>query len=130
MARIERFEEIKAWQIARELVKAVYTLTRNGAFAKDFGLRDNIQRAAVSVMSNIAEGFERNSKKEFVHFLYIARGSAGEVRSQLYVASDLGYMNGNECSEVLSKAEETSRTIYGLIAYLETAIKEKKLANR
>jgi four helix bundle protein len=129
MARIERFEDIKAWQTARELVKAVYSFTRNGAFAKDFGLRDNIQRAAVSVMSNIAEGFERNSRKEFIQFLYIARASAGEVRSQLYVALDLGYINSDECSKVLNKAEETSKTIYGLIAYLETSIKEKKLAN-
>jgi four helix bundle protein len=122
MGRIERFEEIKAWQLARILVGEIYKLTGNRTFSRDYGLRDNIQRAAVYVMSNIAEGFERNSRKEFIQFLYIARASAGEVRSQLYVASDLGYISPGEFSMTLSKSEETSKTIYGLISYLESEV--------
>jgi four helix bundle protein len=89
VAKIKRFEDIKAWQAARELVSAVYRVSGKGKFEKDFGLRDQIRRAAVSVMSNIAEGFERCSDKEFNRFLYIAKGSAGEVRSHLFVALDL-----------------------------------------
>lgn len=87
------FEEIEAWQLSRELVKEVYRVSREGAFAKDFGLQDQIRRAAVSIMSNIAEGFERGGNKEFVNFLSIAKGSCGEVRSQLYVAFDQGYVD-------------------------------------
>ncbi len=85
MATIERFEDIKAWQAARDLVSAVYRVSGRGKFEKDFGLRDQIRRASVSAMSNIAEGFERCSDREFHRFLYIAKGSAGEVRSQLFV---------------------------------------------
>jgi len=90
MAKIERFEEIEAWQDARLLVKGIYEVTDGGRFARDFGLRDQIRRAAISTMSNIAEGFERGSDKDFIRFLYMAKASAGEVRSQLYVAMDLG----------------------------------------
>ena len=91
MAKIERFEKMDVWQQARTIAKNVYVASRQGEFARDFGLRDQIQRAAVSIMSNIAEGFERGTNKEFIQFLFIAKGSAGEVRSQLYVAFDLGY---------------------------------------
>ena len=90
---MKRFEEIEAWQLSRELVKEVYRVSREGAFAKDFGLQDQIRRAAVSIMSNIAEGFECGGNKEFVNFLSIANGSCGEVRSQLYVAFDQGYVD-------------------------------------
>jgi len=83
MGTIERFEDIEAWREARVLVKRIYEVTAQGRFARDFGLRDQIRRAAISTMSNIAEGFERGSNKEFVHFLYVAKASAGEVRSQL-----------------------------------------------
>ncbi len=88
-----RFEDLLVWQRARELTRVIYELTQGGAFARDFGLRDQIRRAAVSVMSNIAEGFERGSDTEFGHFLSIAKGSCGEVRCQLYVASDQGYVD-------------------------------------
>ncbi len=120
MGKIERFEDIKAWQLARELVKQVYNLTGLGKFNKDFGLREQIRRAAVSVMSNIAEGFERNSTKEFIQFLYIARGSAGEVRSQIYVARDIGYLNESEFREMITKVEEISKSIFGFIKYLKS----------
>lgn len=90
--KIEKFEDIKAWQIARELVREIYRITNKDEFAKDFGLKDQIRRAAVSIMSNISEGFERGSDKEFNQFLNYARGSSAEVKSQLYIASDLGYI--------------------------------------
>lgn len=104
MATIERFEDIKAWQTARDLVSAVYRVSGKGKFEKDFGLRDQIRRASVSVMSNIAEGFERCSDREFHRFLYIAKGSAGEVRSQLFVALDLGYMTSDEFNDLRARA--------------------------
>jgi four helix bundle protein len=90
MATIERFEDLICWQKARELAKEVYQAFRE---CKDYGYKDQIQRAAVSVISNIAEGFERGTRSEFVNYLYIAKGSAGEVRAQLYVALDVGYLN-------------------------------------
>ena len=88
MAKIEKFEDIQSWQKARTLTKEIYGVTLTGAFAKDFGLRDQIRRAAVSILSNIAEGFERGGDKEFLQFMAIAKGSAGELRAQLYVALD------------------------------------------
>ena len=95
MARIEKFEDIEAWQRARQLAKAVYAVTSEGKFAHDFGLRDQIQRAAVSVMSNIAEGFERGGVREFIQFLFIAKGSTAEVQAQTYMAPDVGYIKQN-----------------------------------
>lgn len=118
MATIERFEDIKAWQEARELVSAVYRVSGRGKFEKDFGLRDQIQRASVSVMANIAEGFERSSDREFHRFLYIAKGSAGEVRSHLFVALDLGYVTSDEFDNLRAKAEDVAKTISGFITYL------------
>lgn len=118
MAKIEKFEDIKAWQTARDLVSAIYRVSGKGRFAKDFGLRDQIPRASVSVMSNIAEGFERCSDKEFHRFLYIAKGSAGEVRSHLFVAMDLGYVTADEFHNLRSKAEAASKALSGFISYL------------
>lgn len=118
MAKIERFEDIEVWQKARGLSKAIYAVTGDGAFARDFGLSDQIRRAAVSVMSNIAEGFERGSNKEFIQFLYIAKGSAGEVRAQLYVALDQGYIDQNGFNSLKRDVSEISRMISGLITYL------------
>ena len=96
MSRIERFEDLIAWQKARKLTCEIYQITRQGAFVKDFGLSNQIQRASVSIMSNIAEGFERGSNKEFIQFLYIAKGSCGEVRSQIYIAFDQRYISEND----------------------------------
>lgn len=118
MATIERFEDIKAWQAARDLVAVVYRVSGRGKFEKDFGLRDQIRRASVSVMSNIAEGFERGSDREFCRFLYIAKGSAGEVRSHLFVASDLGYLTSDEFDDLRARAEEVAKALSGFITYL------------
>src|SRR6267142_2803435 len=96
MASFKSFEEIEAWKKSRELTKQIYKLTGVGAFAKDFGLKDQIRRACVSIMSNIAEGFERSGTGEFTQFLAMAKGSAGEVRSQLYVALDQRYLSEGE----------------------------------
>ena len=118
MATIERFEDIKAWQAARDLVSVVYRVSGRGKFEKDFGLRDQIRRASVSVMSNIAEGFERGSDKEFCRFLYIAKGSAGEVRSHLFVALDSGYLASDEFDDLRARAEEVAKALSGFITYL------------
>ncbi|MEA2084022.1 MAG: four helix bundle protein [Thermodesulfobacteriota bacterium] len=89
MAKIGKFEDIEAWKKARELTKEIYVISNEGPFARDFGLRDQVRRAAVSVMSNIAEGFDRGGNRELIQFLYIAKGSAAEVQAQLYVALDV-----------------------------------------
>lgn len=109
MSAIQRFEDIQAWQLGRELTRRVYEVTRNGSFARDFGLRDQIQRASVSITSNIAEGFERRYPAEFARFLLIARGSAGEVRSQLYAALDLGYIDRPTFDELCRLATRISK---------------------
>ena len=120
--RVERFEELVAWQKARELTKQIYDLTKQGSFPKDYGLCDQIRRAAVSVMSNLAEGFERGSSSEFHQFIVIAKASCAEVRSQLYVAHDVGYITQNQFDDVSNLAEEVSRIIGGL----KTAIGKRK----
>ena len=112
--RVERFEDLFAWQKARALTAEIYRVTNQGRFARDFGLRDQICRAAVSVMSNIAEGFERNRAAEFHQFLSIAKASCGEVRSQPYVALDAGYLNHDLFDAMRSQAEEVSRITAGL----------------
>lgn len=119
MASFRTFEEIEAWKKSRELVRVIYQATSLGAFSKDYGLRDQIRRASVSIMSNIAEGFEREGTREFVQFLSIAKASAGEVRSQLYVALDQGYIGQMQFEELSSKASEVSKMISGLITYLK-----------
>jgi four helix bundle protein len=93
---IRKFEDIEAWRVARCLTKEIYTITSRGEFSKDFGLREQIRRASVSIMSNIAEGFERDGNKEFKQFLSTAKGSAGEVKSQLYIALDVGFISDEE----------------------------------
>ncbi|GIV61286.1 MAG: four helix bundle protein [Rhodothermaceae bacterium] len=118
MATVKRFEELVAWQTARHLVNEIYALTGDGAFARDFGLRDQIQRAAVSVMSNIAEGFESRTQRLFIEHLGRARASCGEVRSQLYVALDLGYIDPPQFDALYECTDKTSRLIYRLMTYL------------
>ncbi|RJP39932.1 MAG: four helix bundle protein [Phycisphaerales bacterium] len=118
MATIERFEDIEAWRDTRALVKRVYELTGDGVFARDFVLRDQIRRAAMSIMSNVAEGLERGSPKDFVRFLYMAKGSAGEVRSQLYAAADLRYVSEERSMELRTIVESISRRIAAFIRYL------------
>jgi four helix bundle protein len=120
MATIERFEDLVGWQRARELTTLVYQATRTAPFSKDFGLRDQIQRAAVSVMSNVAEGFERRTPTEFYQFLSIARASCAEVRSQLYVALDVGHIRGEQFDRLVGLARETGRILGGLQSYIQT----------
>lgn len=121
MATLNSFEEIISWQKARELNAEIYRITNeNVLFAKDFGLRDQMRRASVSVSSNIAEGFERETTKEFIRFLYIAKASAGEFRSQLYLALDLGYISQIEFESLSNKINDVSKLLSGFIKYLRT----------
>jgi four helix bundle protein len=112
--KIEEFEDLIGWQKARELTRAIYAVTRQGVFTKDFGLCGQIQRAAVSIMSNIAEGFERGNPREFQQFLSIAKASCAEVRSQLYVALDAGYLDEETFHGLMVLAKETGKVIGGL----------------
>jgi len=112
--RIDKFEDLIAWQKARELTRNIYRTTKIGEFLKDFGLRDQIRRASVSIMSNIAEGFERGGRSEFHQFLVIAKGSCAELRSQLYVALDAEYMDIRTFQSLDDLAKETSRLVGGL----------------
>jgi four helix bundle protein len=114
MAKIEKFEDFIAWQKARELTRAIYEATREGAFARDYGLSGQIQRAAVSIMSNIAEGFERGGRGEFHQFLSTAKASCAEVRSQLYVALDVGHLDKAAFERLMQQAEEVARIVGGL----------------
>lgn len=118
MAGIKRFEEIQAWQKARELTRAAYALTGEGKLARDFALRDQLRRAALSAMTNIAEGFGRRTKADFAHFLDQARGSAIEVQSLLYVALDIGYITLSQFQQHYSLADEVISLVAGFAAYL------------
>ncbi|HEY1371877.1 MAG TPA: four helix bundle protein [Candidatus Binatia bacterium] len=113
MAAFENIEQISAWQKARELTQLIYRISNGTAFSKDFALRDQIRRAGVSIMSNIAEGYERSGTGEFVQFLSIAKGSVGEVISQLYVAHDQRYISDQEFQQLSRLAKETGRIIAG-----------------
>jgi|SRR5688572_1162367 len=121
MARIESFEQMLSWQKARELTRAIYALSKQGAFAKDFALRDQIRRAAVSVLSNIAEGFERGGDREFTQFLSLAKGSCAELRSQLYVALDQSYLSREEFIRLKDLAVEINKLISGMMSYLSNS---------
>lgn len=118
MASIRRFEEILAWQKAKELVGEIFKISGDGRFSRDFGLRDQICRAAVSSRSNIAEGFGRKRGKDFAHFLDLARGSGLEVQSLLYVARDLNYIDQIAFERLYQLADETISLIAGFTAYL------------
>lgn len=131
MAKIVRFEDIEAWQKARVLTREIYLVSRTGEFARDFGLRNQIQRSAVSVMANVAEGFERDGNAEFRQFLSLAKASAGEVRSHLYVARDVGYIDDETFDRLTGLAIEVCVLIRGFIRYLERSnLAGPKFANR
>lgn len=115
----KRFEDLDAWQVARELANLIYAYGREGALSKDYSFKDQIQRAAVSVMNNVAEGFERGSNKDFAKFLFIARGSVGEVRSMLYLASDQKYLNEEQFKEAYNLCVRESQLCWGLIKHLQ-----------
>lgn len=118
MASAKRFEELIVWQKSRELTREIYQETRDW---KDYGLRDQIRRAAVSVLSNIAEGFERGSNTELIQFLYIARGSAAEVRAQLFVALDTGYVERLTFNRLTDHAEAASAMLYKFIESVKSS---------
>ncbi|RYJ43974.1 four helix bundle protein [Flavobacterium beibuense] len=119
MAKLNSFEEIIAWQKSRELNAEIYRIiNENELFTKDYGLRDQMRRASISISSNIAEGFERETTKGFIRFLYIAKASAGEFRSQLYLASDLGYISNDDFQTLNLKVNDISKLLSGFIKYL------------
>lgn len=120
MGKFNSFEEIISWKKSREFNLKVYQITENQYFKKDFDLTRQIRRASISISSNIAEGFERNTDKEFIYFLYVAKASAGEVRSQIYLAFDLDYISIEVCENLLSDITEISKLLGGFIKYLET----------
>ncbi len=122
--KLRRFEDLVAWQQARELTAQIYTVTRQVDFARDFGLARQIQRAAVSIASNIAEGFERNSSAEFHQFLSTAKGSCAEVRTQLYIALDIGYLSQTDFERLLVKAERVA----SLTGALRSSIARRRAA--
>jgi len=121
MATFKRFEDIEVWRLARKLAKDVYVVSRSGELARDFGFRDQIQRAAVSVGSNVAEGFARSGNKEFVQFLWIARGSVAELASQMYTLLDVGYVNQERFEDIYAQCETISVKIYRLITSITTS---------
>ena len=128
MASVEKFEDLDVWKKAREITRSIYAASSSEKFAKDFALRNQIRRAAISILSNIAEGFERNGDKEFIQFLSIAKGSCGEVRAHLYVALDQAYVADEVFCEIQAKLLETSRMISSLIKYLrQSEFKGSKL---
>ena len=117
--RIQKFEDIAAWQEGRDIANSIYEITRNDSVRRDLGFVDQLRRASVSVMNNIAEGYERGSNRDFARFLFIARGSAGETRSMLYLALDQGYVSDDEFSAISEKCMKCSRMIWGLIKSLK-----------
>lgn len=121
MGTVNSFEDLFVWQKARELVNLIYNYTRKSDFSRDYGLSDQIRRAAVSVMSNIAEGFERGSKEETIYFLYIAKGSCGEVRAQLYTAFDQKYITNEELKRGIELAKYISSLISNFISSLKVS---------
>ena len=129
MTAITRFEDIQAWQTARQLTNMVYGLSNQTGFNRDFGLRDQIRRASVSIMSNIAEGFESRTDIQFINFLGMARASAGEVRAQLYIASDQKYITEEQFKEAYALAEKCSRQTAKFISYLETSSRQRRVSD-
>jgi four helix bundle protein len=121
VGKLKRFEDMGVWISARELAKKIHAVSQTPPFLKDYGLRDQIRRASVSIVSNIAEGFESQSNPIFCRYLASARGSAAEVRTQLYVALDWGYISNSDFSSLVSQTESISRQITGFINYLRNS---------
>ena len=128
MAKIERFEDIVAWQKGMELCDAVYSITSKENFAKDYALKDQIRKSAISVPSNISEGFERESNNQFIYFLVIAKASAGELRTQLYIAKNQKYISAEEFEKLKEQCHAVSKLISGFVSYLREKRKEKELS--
>ena len=123
---VKRFEDLIAWQKARELASAVYDATTKGGFAKDFGLRDQITRAVVSVMSNLAEGFERGTRSEFHQYIVVAKASCADVRSDLYLAHDIGYLDSGQFEKLMAQADEVAR----IVNALRSAVQKRRDGNK
>lgn len=121
MTSVERFEDLRIWSLARDVAGAIYRLTAEPAFSRDFVLRDQLRRSAVSISSNIAEGFSRRSNKEFVQFLFIAKGSAAEAQSQLYLARDQAYIAEQDFDKVYAEIDALAKQISRFITYLKGA---------
>jgi len=119
MATVERFEDLEVWQAARDVVNAIYKISSAGAFSKDYALRDQIRRAAISIPSNIAEGFSRHSNKEFIQFLFISKGSTAEVQSQLYTALDQDYISQETFDSIYATLEVVAKQLSRFITYLK-----------
>lgn len=119
--KVNSFEDLQVWKDCRILVKSIYQLTSDGKFSKDFGLREQIQIASVSIMNNIAEGFERNNNKEYIKFLGYSKGSAGEVRSMLYVATDLGYISQDSFNTLYQMSINIITQLSNFIKYLKSS---------
>lgn len=128
--KINKFEELNIWKLALKITKEIYDLTAKKEFSKDFCLRDQIRKAIISVSSNIVEGFEKNNNNEFIRFLKIAKGSAGEVRNQLYIALAVGYITNQEFERVNKELEDLAGQIGGFIVYLEKKRKNKEFINK
>jgi four helix bundle protein len=118
---VKYFEDLSIWKLSRQLTNRIYEITASTGFSKDCGLRDQIKRASVSIMSNIAEGFERGGNQEFVQFLSIAKGSSGEVRSQLYIAKDQGYIDNKDCEQLIEDFKKLSIMINNFMEYLKNS---------
>lgn len=127
MATAKRFEELEVWQRSRELANLIYALSKDGTFSHDFGLRDQIRRAAVSIMSNIAEGFESSTQQTFIKYLGHAKASAGEVRAQLYIVKDQGYISEEEFQKAFEMAEICSKQLSRFIQYLQNQPKSRRV---
>ena len=128
--KIEKFEDLNIWKLALKITKLVYDISANSSFAKDFGLKDQIRRAIISVSANIVEGFEKNNNNEFVRFLKIAKGSTGETRNHLYIALCVGYINKDQFEEINNDLLVLIKQIGKFIVYLEEIKKEKKFITR
>ncbi len=120
MATYESFEELEVWKLGMDLCSSVYSITNQEIFAKDFGLKDQIRRCSVSIPSNIAEGFERDSKNQFIYFLTIAKGSCGELKTQLIIAKNLSYIDQETYESMNQKALLTGKQLGGFINYLRS----------
>jgi four helix bundle protein len=129
MPLIKTFEDMLSWKKARELNKIIYLGTLNPSFSKDFALKDQIRRSSISIMSNIAEGFERGTKNEFKYFLRVAKGSAGELRSQLYIASDLNYLDYKSFTDCSTQITEITKLISAFIQRIDSKETTKNFTN-
>jgi four helix bundle protein len=119
MGKIKSFEDLEVWQLSMALCTEIYELTNTDLFSKDFGLKDQIRRSAISIPSNISEGFERDSKNQFLYFLSISKGSCGELRTQLNIAFNLNYLEKKKFEELKKKCLETSKQLSGFSKYLK-----------